>query len=126
MTKRCLATFLCCAIRISAGHADEVLPIKSGEYTFQYRDAEFSNSSGFPVRVSICGRRIVVTNPKSHGSIPAGIVEKATLMWHSKSHQWILGHRDVDHEAPEVGGCSGGPNVIDFRTRIIWSCEGGA
>jgi hypothetical protein len=105
--------------------ADPPLPVKSGEYTFQHRDAEFPNSQGFPVKVSIRGYKIVVTNPKPHGPIPSGILYDATIMWHAKTRQWILGDSDSDREAPEVGGCSGGPEVIDFKARIIWSCIGG-
>lgn len=126
MAKRRLLTLLSCVVFNNASSSDEVLPIKSGEYIFSYRDVEFSNSQGFSVKVSIHGNKIIVTNPKPHGSIPAGVIEEATLMWHSKSSQWILGRRDADREATEVGGCSGGPNVIDFKSRIIWSCEGGS
>ena len=107
-----------------AAHADTALPIKSGEYIFQHRDAEFPNSRGFPVRVVIRGDKITVINPKPYGQIPSGIIDQATIMWHPKTNQWILGHDQADHEAPEVGGCSDGPDVIDFQTRIIWTCEG--
>ena len=106
-------------------HADPALPIKPGEYTFQHRDAEFPDSPGFPVKVSIRGRKVTVTNPKPHGPIPSGVIERATLMWHAKTKQWILGHSDADREASDVGGCSAGPNVVDFKTRMIWTCEGG-
>ncbi|MES2949679.1 MAG: hypothetical protein V4858_14145 [Pseudomonadota bacterium] len=46
-------------------------------------------------------------------------------MWHRKTSQWILGDSEADREAPEVGGCSSGPDVIDFKTRTIWTCVGG-
>ena len=36
-----------------------------------------------------------------------------------------LGHDAADRNAAEVGGCSAGPDVIDFTARIIWTCEGG-
>jgi hypothetical protein len=106
-------------------HADPALPIKSGDYTFDHRDAEFPHSKGFPVKVSIRGYHITVVNPKPHGAIRAGVLDDATLMWHVKSRQWIIGYSDADRDAPDVGGCSDGPNVIDFKTRIIWTCEGG-
>jgi hypothetical protein len=105
--------------------ADPVLPIKSGKYIFQHRDAEFPNSHGFLVRVIIRGNKITVINPKPYGPIPGGVIDQATLMWHPKTNQWILGYDYADRVAPEVGGCSAGPSVIDFKTRIIWTCEGG-
>ncbi len=114
-----------CMMQGSAVSAEVALPIKSGEYDFQHRDAEFPDSHGFPVRVTIHGNKITVINPEPYGVIPSGVLDQATLMWHAKTSQWILGHRNADREAPEVGGCSTGPNVIDFKTRIIWTCEGG-
>lgn len=105
--------------------ADPALPIKSGKYIFQHRDAEFPNSHGFHVRVIIHGNKVTVINPKPYGQIPSGVIDQAILMWHTKTNQWILGHDDTDREAQEVGGCSAGPDVIDFKTRIIWTCEGG-
>ncbi len=106
-------------------HADPPLPVKSGAYTFQHRDAEFPDARGFPVRVSIRRYKFTVTNPKPYGPIPSGVIEEGTLMWHRKTQQWILGDSEADREAPEVGGCSSGPDVIDFKTRIIWTCVGG-
>ena len=113
------------AVLSGTARADQSLPVKSGDYTFQHRDAEFPDSPGFPVKVSIQGHKVTVTNAKPHGPIPIGVIERATLMWHAKTKQWILGHSDTDREAPEVGGCSTGPNVVDFKTRMIWTCEGG-
>lgn len=117
--------FLFCVVLCGTVHAEPSLPIKAGEYIFQHRDAEFSDSPGFPVKVTIRGYTITVINPKPYGPIPAGVIDEATLMWHRRTNQWILGYEDADRDAPEVGGCSDGPNVIDFKTRIIWTCEGG-
>lgn len=113
------------AVFSGTAHASPALPIKSGEYTFQHRYAEFPDSPGFPVNASIRGHKVTVTNEKPHGPIPSGVIERATLMWHSKTKQWVLGHSDGDREAPDVGGCSTGPAVVDFKTRIIWTCDGG-
>ncbi len=113
------------AIFSGMAHADPTLPVKPGEYTFQHRDAEFPDSPGFPVKVAIRGHKVTVANAKPHGPIPSGVIERASLMWHPKTKQWILAHSAADREAADVGGCSAGPNVVDFKTRIIWTCEGG-
>jgi hypothetical protein len=102
-----------------------VSPLRSGTYTFQHRDSEFPNSEGFPVLLAISGVEVTITNPKAYGPIPKGKIESATLMWHAKSQQWILGHSQTDCDAEEVGGCTGGPHVVDFKSRTIWTCEGG-
>jgi hypothetical protein len=73
----------------------------------------------------ITGVEAIVTNPTVQGSIPSGELERATFMWHANSRQWILGHSESDREAPAVGGCGGGPHVVDFTSKIIWTCEGG-
>jgi len=125
MKHSCLIVCIFFTMLSGTAQADPALPIKSGKYTFQHRDAEFPSSPGFSVKVVIRGNRITVINPKTYGPIPAGVIDKAMLMWHSKEKQWILGHKDTDRNAPEIGGCSDGPDIIDFQSRIIWTCEGG-
>jgi hypothetical protein len=101
-------------------------PLPSGTYEFQWKDAEFQNSSGFPVKVEINGSRIRVINERPHGSVPVGELESATLMWHAKSGRWVLGVSKDDNLAPTVGGCGDSdPHVIDFKNREIWTCEWG-
>ncbi len=101
-------------------------PIASGTYQFQHKDAEFPNSPGFPVTVKIDGRRVVVTNQQAGRSIPVGVIEAATLIWHPSSGQWILGSGEGDAKAPSVGGCGDNdPHIINFTKREIWTCEGG-
>jgi hypothetical protein len=101
------------------------VPIGSGTYTFQHRDAEFPDSTGFPVTLTIAGTNVTVTSAEAHGSLPAGVIDSGKLMWHSPSGQWILGHDESDRDAAEVGGCSGGPATFDFSRRILWTCLGG-
>ena len=101
-------------------------PLPDGAYQFRWKDAEFPNSTGFPVRVEIAGTEIRVVKENSEGPAPVGELERATLMWHSKSGKWILGSDETDSLAPSVGGCGDGdPHVIDFETREIWTCEWG-
>ena len=114
-------SFLCAG----NAQAEPKVPLPTGTYRFRHMDAEFPRSPGFPVTVKIQGRRITVVNEHQHGVIPKGVLQVATLMWHAKSKQWILGHEEADQSAAEVGGCSAGPDTIDFSRRIIWTCEGG-
>ena len=106
--------------------ADPPTPLPDGAYQFRWKDAEFPNSTGFPVKVEIAGTEIRVVNEKAKGSAPVGELERATLMWHSKSGRWILGADEADRLAPSVGGCGDGdPHVIDFESREILTCEWG-
>src|SRR5262245_48796850 len=80
-------------------------PLKSGTYRFQWKDAEFANSPGFPVKVEIDGERIRVVNEQKDRAAPVGTLDEGVLMWHAQSKQWILGHDESDKFAPTVGGC---------------------
>ncbi|MGY0505392.1 hypothetical protein [Luteimonas sp. e5] len=98
------------------------LPLASGQYVFQHRFAEDPRFNSIPLHVTIRGDRITVVNPKAHDPFPAGVIEQGWLMWHAASSTWIIGQSKQDRHAPEVGGCSDGPNVVDLVNRIYWTC----
>jgi len=105
---------------------DPPIPLESGMYPFQWKDAEFPNSAGFPVKVVIDGVRIRIINEHQGGAAPLGELESATLMWNAKLSKWVLGHSESARSASAAGDCSGdGPHVIDFNARVIWTCEWG-
>jgi hypothetical protein len=102
------------------------IAVESGEYQFQWKDAEFPTGTGFPVRVEIIESRVRIINDRAHRAVPVGELANGELMWHAQSSQWILGHADSDRLAPSVGGCDGAdPFVVDFQTREIWTCQWG-
>ena len=76
---------------------------------------------GNPVVVRIRGHHIEVINTKADG-FPIGVIAKGTLMWHAKYKAWIIGNSDSDRYAKDVGGCSEGPEEVDLRHRIYWTC----
>jgi hypothetical protein len=116
-------TLLCLTACLATGEPD--VPLGSGTYRFQWKDAEFPNSDGFAVDVEIAGTRVQVINPRQQGAAPVGRIADGELMWHARSGQWILGHAESDKLAPEVGGCDAGPFVVDFAKREVWTCEWG-
>ena len=97
-------------------------PLADGEYSFSHRFAEHPNQTGSPLRVSIKGAHITVTNDSSASVFPVGLIEEGTLLWHAASGKWIIGKTEQDAVAPEVGGCSDGPTVIDPTNKEYWSC----
>jgi hypothetical protein len=110
-------------LTVSAGAlAAPHLPIHSGQFTFQHKMAEQPNIPGTSVRVKITGHHIVVISDTPFDVFGKGTIDEGTLMWHAKSKQWIIGESQRDRFAPEVGGCSTGPAVVDLRKKIYWSC----
>jgi hypothetical protein len=102
------------------------VPLASGTYQFQWKDAEFARSDGFPVRVEIVDNRMQIFNDRKYREVPVGKLEDGELMWHPKSSQWILGHAETDKFAATVGGCAGSdPFAVDFDARVIWTCMWG-
>lgn len=92
-----------------------------GTYTYTIAFAEWGGKSlGSKCKVIIKGDSIVVLND---GSLTGGdTLNAGIIMKHKKSGQWIIGHSKEDRDAEEVGGCSDGPAVIDFRKKIYWTC----
>jgi hypothetical protein len=116
--------FACVACLPVAVHADPSLPIRSGQYHFQLKDAEFPTFPGVSVSVTISGRHIKVTSADSSSTLhPKGtVVDEGTLMWHAASRQWIIGQEESDKTREDVGGCSAGPAAVDLVKKIYWTC----
>lgn len=52
---------------------------------------------------------------------PGEILDEGILRKH-KSGQWIITKSKSDTEIDEIGGCTGGPSVIDFENKKFWIC----
>jgi hypothetical protein len=99
------------------------LPINSGKYELGLRFAEHPTIiSTTKFVATIDGYHITVKNEGRTDVYPAGVIEEGTLMWHAPSQQWIIGQTDADRLAKDVGGCSGGPPVVDLVTFEYWDC----
>lgn len=119
------SSFLAALLLISNAWAGNVMmPLEDGEYIFQhkYAEAEQYRIRSIELLVEIRGNHIVVINNDRSDVFPMGVLEEGTLMWHSKSGQWIIGTVPSDSDADEVGGCTDGPTVIDLQKRIYWTC----
>ena len=99
---------------------------KDGTYTYKVAFAEWGGKSlGSTCTVVIKGNSIkIIANDKTNfNEIKKGdIIEQGTIMKHKKTGQWIIGHVAKDIFAKEVGGCSDGPTVIDFKNKKWWTC----
>ncbi len=116
------AVALLLALSTEACASEPGLPIAPGVYRFQQRFAEQPSMQGMELKATIDGHRIELVNDGVAGVFPQGVVEQGLLLWHARSRQWIIGSSPTDADAGDVGGCSGGPPVVDLAARIYWTC----
>ncbi|MES2617294.1 MAG: hypothetical protein V4613_05415 [Bacteroidota bacterium] len=103
--------------------SNEILP--DGQYHFDIAYAEWEGRSmGDKVIVVIKGESIKVIY-ESGGRLglakKGDILDQGTIMKH-RSGVWIIGHKNTDMQLDEIGGCTGGPAIIDFIKRKYWMC----
>jgi hypothetical protein len=80
---------------------------KDGTYTYKIAFPEWKGKSlGATCTVVIKG-----------DTIDQGIIMKQT-----KTGKWIIGHNRKDKEATQIGGCSGGPSLIEFKLKLFGGC----
>jgi hypothetical protein len=98
---------------------------KNGTYTYSIAWAEWGGKSlGATCIVIINGDSIkVVHDGKPNVTGKKGdIYAEGLIMKHRKTGKWIIGRSEKDKDAKEIGGCSDGPSVIDFKRKMFWSC----
>ena len=96
----------------------------NGTYTYTIAFAEWRGKSlGATCTVKIKGDSVwVIHNGKSNLTGKKGeIIDQGIIRKH-KSGRWIISHNESDKNAEEIGGCSDGPSVIDFRHKKFWLC----
>jgi hypothetical protein len=103
--------------------ADTIPP--DGTYRFDVAFAEWEGKSmGEKVTVVIKGDSIKVvyegdgnlTNAKK-----GDVLDQGKIMKH-KTGVWIIGKSKSDAQVDKIGGCSGGPTIVDFKSRKYWMC----
>lgn len=96
-----------------------------GTYRFDVAFEEWEGKSmGEKITIVIKGDSIEVvyegdgdlTNAKKGDVFDRGIILK------HKTGVWIIGKSTSDSQLDEIGGCSGGPTVIDFKRRKYCMC----
>jgi hypothetical protein len=117
------ALFLALLTSLAGSDASSQRPsLPSGLYVFEHRFAEHPDMASIELSVRIDGSHIVVVNAETSDVFPKGILAEGTLMWHEASGKWIIGDSQEDRFAKDVGGCSDGPEVVDLRKKIYWTC----
>jgi hypothetical protein len=116
------ATPFLLATALAACASQPALPIASGVYRFQQRFAEQPSMQGTELKATIEGRHNELVNIGNSTVFPMGVIENGVLSWHARSRQWVIVSDPGDARAEDVGGCSGGPAVVDLVARIYWTC----
>ena len=97
---------------------------QSGTYTYSIVWGEFGNKDlGNTCSVIVNKDHIQVVHngePNLTGS-KNDILVQGIILKHN-SGKWIIGQSRKEKNATEIGGCSGGPIVIDFKRRIVYLC----
>tara|TARA_R100001369_G_scaffold78416_1_gene108052 strand:- start:87 stop:800 length:714 start_codon:yes stop_codon:yes gene_type:complete len=96
--------------------------IPQGKMTYELYFAEFGGRmKNLSVEILITGNKITVYNNEKNPLTGGKIIIDGVLLKH-KTGKWIIGETETDRNAEEIGGCSGGPTPIDFKTKIIEWC----
>ncbi|WP_417214691.1 hypothetical protein [Alcanivorax sp.] len=122
---QCIA-WLAWALAISlwgcAEQIEQQAPLADGTYRFQHKYAEQPTMDSFALTAEIQGRHARFIKNEPGDVFPQGLFAEGELFWHEESGQWILATEDADRMATEVGGCSGGPDALDLKKKIYWTC----
>lgn len=98
--------------------------LTDGTYVFDVAFAEYQGKSmGVQVTVVVSGDAIKVTY-EGQGDFSAEVgevLDEGVIMKH-KSGVWIIGTEPSDKDLDEIGGCTGGPAIIDFQNKKYWMC----
>ena len=113
---------LCCVFLLPACSANMTPVISDGEYVFKHRFAEHPNMDSIDLNVAIHNTLISVHNESVDSIFPLGLIDAGELFWHSQTQQWIIVNDEQDRQASDVGGCSGGPGVVDLVAQEYWTC----
>jgi hypothetical protein len=109
-----------------SNHPQSEVPA-NGTYTYEIAFAEWGGKSlGDEIIVVLeDGHISLIISENSNaiwiGAKPGDVFEEGTLRKH-KSGVWIISNDKSDVNLDEIGGCTGGPIIIDFENRTIEMC----
>lgn len=116
--------YLLLSLLFSASVSANAQKPKDGVYTYKIAFAEWQGQSlGTTCTVIIKGNKIkILSNGTGRLTAKKGdVLEDGIIIRHSTG-KWIVGHSTKDRNAEEIGGCTGGPPIIDFKHKIFWMC----
>jgi hypothetical protein len=97
----------------------------NGSYIFDVAFAEHQGKSmGVKVKVEIESGNIKVLLEEPGNlefSAKGEVLDQGELVLH-KTGVWIISSNPEDKNLDEVGGCTDGPSIIDFKEKKYWMC----
>ena len=113
--------FLILVLSFSCSSLDE--RPADGIYDYRIEFAEFvEGAMTEQCQIHFKGDSVFVINVgDSFLGVPGDTLEAGKLVKH-KSGRWIILHNKNDINIDEIGGCTGGPTVIDITNKIYWMC----
>ena len=98
---------------------------KNGTYIYEVSYAEWEGRSlGATCTVIVKGDSIAVflNDRLTKKYKNEDIIGQGIIMQHKATGKWSIGQNPSDKYAKDIGGCSDGPQVIDFKHRRFESC----
>jgi hypothetical protein len=114
------------ALLLLSKHPQSEVPV-NGTYTYEVVFAEWGGKSlGDEIIVVVeDGHAALLISENSNavwmGAKPGDVWEEGTLRKH-KSGVWIISNDKSNVNLDEIGGCTGGPIIIDFEKRTVEMC----
>ena len=114
------------ALLLLSKHPQSEVPA-NGTYTYEVVFAEWGGKSlGDEIIVVVEDGHAALLIPENSntlwmGAKPGDVWVEGTLRKH-KSGVWIISNDKSDVNLDEIGGCTGGPIIIDFENRTIEMC----
>jgi hypothetical protein len=97
---------------------------KDGTYRYDLAFAEWGGKTlGNKVLVKVQGNFIKILFEEGNLSEAkkGDVIEQGWVIKH-KTGNWIIFNQSYQIKSEEVGGCSDGPTIIDFKNKKYWTC----
>ncbi|MEZ4852402.1 MAG: hypothetical protein R3B93_28235 [Bacteroidia bacterium] len=108
----------------SSGNTESTsYPVKDGTYTYEIFFAEWNGRfKGPDCKVIIEDGIITVVHIEGLSREKGEIIAEGLLQKHVATGKWIIAESEEDIHAEEIGGCTGGPVIVNFKKKMIEIC----
>lgn len=94
---------------------------KTGTYYLDFIDMEYQGKKFGTCKAIVERNKIKLYAVNGCHQIPGKLIDEGILLMH-KSGKMIIGQKQTDKNALEIGGCSDGPRIINFKKKRYETC----
>jgi hypothetical protein len=94
---------------------------KIGTYYLDFIDMEYQGNKFGTCKAIVKGNKIKLYVVNGCHQKPGDLIDEGILLIH-KSGKMIIGQKQSDKNATEIGGCSDGPRIINFKRKRYETC----